>query len=227
MARERHKWSPICDPPRDLSRPVRTDPAGLKGPTRRHAQGPEWRKVARGRYVPSYVDPHLPEQRIVEAAVLLPPHSAMTGWASARLHGATFLDGLLPDGRTQLPVPMAVPPVRNGRPQEGVVYLRSALAPDEIVICQGVPCAIPERAAFDAMRYAPDVREATVRLDMMLAAELTSIKRVRAYIEDKDGWEGVEKVRAALGLATSTAAHPTRSGCETSGSSTRGCPGRW
>lgn len=157
--------------------------------------------VARGWYVPSYVDPHLPEQRIVEAAVLLPPQSAITGWASARLHGATFLDGRMPDGRTELPVPMAVPPPRNGRRRDGVDFLRSRLRPDEVVMRQDVRCTNPERAAFDAMRTASDVREATVSLDMIMAAELTSIRRVRLYVEDKEGWEGVEKARDALDLA--------------------------
>lgn len=201
MSGRRHKWGPICDPPRDLFRPVRIDPSGKNGPTRAQAGGRKWRKVASGWYVPSYVEAHRPEQRIVEAAVLLPPDSAMTGWASARLHGANFLDGLLPDGQTEVPVPMAVPPSRNGRRRDGLRLLRSALNPAEVVICQGVPCTRPERAAFDAMRTAPDLREAVVVLDMMMAAELTSIRRVRAYVEDKDGWEGVEKVRAALDLA--------------------------
>lgn len=201
MAPGRHKWNPICDPPRGVFRPVRIDPAGVTGPTRAQARGREWRQVWPGWYVPSYVDPTVPEQRILEAAVLLPPDSAVTGWASARLHGATFLDGLLPDGQTELPVPMAVPPPRNARRRDSVRLLRSALPPSEIVVCQGVRCTIPERAAFDAMRTAPDVREATVCLDMMMAAELTSTSRVRAYVEDRDGWEGVEQARGALDLA--------------------------
>ena len=135
MGQGRHKWDPICDPPRDLVRPVRIDPAGVTGPTRAQARGREWRQAWPGWYVPSYVDPSGPEQRIVEAAVLLPPDSAMTGWASARMHGATFLDGLLPDGQTQVSVPMAVSPPRNGRRRDEVRFLRSALQPSEIVFC--------------------------------------------------------------------------------------------
>ena len=208
MPVRRHKWDPICDPPRDLVRPVRVDPAGVTGPTRAQARGPEWRKVAHGWYVPSYVDPHRPEQRILEASVLLPPGSAITGWASARMHGATFLDGLLPDGRTEVPVQFAVPPPRNGRGHEGVEHLRSALDPSDIVIVQGVPCTIPERAAFDAMRTAPDVREATVSVDMMMAALLTSIRRVRRYVDARPGWEGVAMARAALDLADEDSRSP-------------------
>ena len=201
MARTRHKWDPICDPPRDLFHPVRIDPAGVTGPTRAQARGPEWRLVARGWYVPSYVDPDLPEQRIVEAAVLLPEGAALTGWASARLQGATFLDGLMPDGRTKMPVPFAVPLAANPRRHDGIEYLRSPLDPSEIVLCQGVPCTGPERAAFDAMRTAPDLREAVVALEMMIAALLTSIRRVRRYVDARAGWRGVERLRTALDLA--------------------------
>lgn len=208
MAAQRHKWHPICEPPRDLVRPVRVDPTGVNGPTRAQAQGPEWRKVAHGWYVPSYVDAHRPEQRIIEASVLLPPGSAITGWASARLHGATFLDGLLPDGRTEIPVQFAVPPRGKVRRHDGIHPVRSALDPSEIVIVQGVPCTIPERAAFDAMRTAPDVREATVSVDMMMAALLTSIRRVRRYVDARPGWESVAMARAALDLADEDSRSP-------------------
>jgi len=201
MARQRHKWNPVCDPPRDLFRPVRVDRAGVTGPTRSQARGPEWRHVARGWYVPSYVDPDLPEQRVVEAAVLLPAGAAMTGWASARMQGATFLDGLLPDGRTQVAVPFAIPMETNPRHRDGVKCLRSPLEPSDITVFQGVPCTIPERAAFDAMRSASDVREAVVALEMMIAALLTSIRRMRRYVDARTGWRGIEKARAALALA--------------------------
>jgi hypothetical protein len=145
---------------------------------------------------------------VLEAPVLLPPDGAVTGWASARLHGATFLDGLLPDGRTELPVLLAVPPWRRPTDRVEVRFLRSALPASEVVIRQAVRCTIPERAAFDAMRTAPDVREATVALDMMMAAELTSVRRVRAYVADKDGWEGVDKTRGALDLANEHSRSP-------------------
>ena len=208
MARHRHKWDPICDPPPGLVRPVRRDPSGVSGPTPGQARGRLWRKTTTGWYVPSYGVPECPEQRVLEASVLLPPDGAVTGWASARMHGATFLDGLLPDGQTELPVPLAVPPWRRPADRVEVRFLRSAFPPSEVVICQGVRCTIPERAAFDAMRAAPGVREATVELDMMMAAELTSIRRVRAYIAAKGGWEGVEKARGALDLANERSRSP-------------------
>lgn len=208
MARQRHKWDPICDPPRGLFHPVRIDATGVTGPTRAQARGPEWRRVGGGWYVPSYVDPDLPEQRVVEAAVRLPRCAAITGWASGRMHGATFLDGLEPDGRTRIPVPVAVPMSSNPRRCDGVVYLRSPLAPSDLTARQRVACTIPERAAFDAMRTAPDVREAGVAMDMFAAAELTSVRRVRGYVDARPGWRGVGLAREALDLADQNSRSP-------------------
>jgi hypothetical protein len=202
----RHKWDPICDPPRGLVRPVRIgDP---DGPTRAQAQGPRWRAVGLGWYVRTEGVPEWPEQRVLEASVLLPPDGAVTGWGSARLSGATFLDGLEPDLLTRMPVPLAVPPGRHPRDRNGVRFLRSPLDEHEIYIRQTVRCVKPERAAFDAMRSARDEREATVALDMMAAAELTSVGRARVYTAARAGWKGVELVRAGLALADEDSRSP-------------------
>lgn len=208
MARARHRWDPICDPPAGLVRPVHTDPTGRTGPTPAQARGPRWRGVGLGWYVPSNGVPDLPEQRVLEAAVLVPANGAVTGWGSARLSGATFLDGFEPDLVTRMPVPLAVPPSCNPRRREGVRFLRSPLALTEIVIRQGVRCVRPERAAFDAMRTAKDEREATVVIDMMAAAEQTSARRVGAYADLRPGWAGAPLVRAALDLAEENSRSP-------------------
>ena len=51
--------------------PIQVDPCGLAGPTRMQVRGGAWRRTSRGMYVPSSVDGHLPEQRIIEAAAVL------------------------------------------------------------------------------------------------------------------------------------------------------------
>ncbi len=84
------------EPPTDLFDPVPIDPSGVGGPTRSQAgragtpRSP-WRRSSKAHYVPTYVDWHLPEQRIVEKAVLLPPGGAVTGWAGLRALGALLL----------------------------------------------------------------------------------------------------------------------------------------
>lgn len=190
---------------------MHTDPAGRKGSTPAEARGPRWRGVGLGWYVPTDDVPDCPEQRVLEAAVLLPPDGAVSGWGSARLNGATFLDGLEPDLVTRIPVPLAVPPWRHPRDRDGVRFLRSPLDPAEMIIRQGVRCVTPERAAFDAMRTAPDAREAAVVVDMMAAAEQTSIRRVRSYSDARAGWLGAPLVRAGLELADEKSRSPNES----------------
>jgi hypothetical protein len=44
--------------------------------------------------VPASVDGTLPEQRILEQSMRLRSGGAVTGWASCRMHGGAFFDGL-------------------------------------------------------------------------------------------------------------------------------------
>jgi hypothetical protein len=72
----------------------------------------------------------------------------------------------------------------------------------------GVPCTVALRATFDAMRYARHVREAVVALDMVAAAELTSVSRVSTYVERHPAWTGVQQCRDALPLADELSRSP-------------------
>ncbi|MGZ5418650.1 MAG: hypothetical protein ACXWDI_15890, partial [Nocardioides sp.] len=162
--------------------------------------GSRWRRSSPGHYVPAGVSDDLPEQRILEMSLLLSGTGAVTGWAALRLHRSTFHDGLVRDGRTRLPVPLIDPHTRR-RPRDGVRWLQDRLTEDEVVIRQGVRVTSPERATFDAMRLVDDVREAVVALDMAVAAELTSVRRMRAYVTRHPGWVGVPQAREALDLA--------------------------
>ncbi len=181
--------------------PVRVDPAGVAGPTRGQAQGPGWRQSSRGFHVPAWVDPSAPAQRAAEAAVRLPVGGALTGWASLFVQGATYLDGLAPDGRTRLPVPLALGRRGNIRGSPDVLLLRDPLSADEVVVVRGLPCTIPERAVFDEMRLAGELTEAVVAVDMAALAELTSVLRVRAYAAAHAGRRGLPLVHAGLDLA--------------------------
>ncbi len=152
--------------------------------------------------MPAHVDPNLPEQRVAEQAVRLPRGGAVTGWAAGLLLGATYLDGLAPDGVTQLPVPLAIGTAGNVRRDRGAVLLRDRLPLAEVTTVRGLPCTIPERAAFDGMRVAADLTEAVVLMDMFAAGKVTSLDRMTAYVERLTGWKGVRRVRAALNLAS-------------------------
>jgi hypothetical protein len=72
----------------------------------------------------------------------------------------------------------------------------------------GIACTTVRRALFDAMRSAPDLREAVVAMDMVAAAELTSIRRVSDFCLTRARWNGVPQVRAALALASEDSLSP-------------------
>jgi hypothetical protein len=59
---------------------------------------------------------------------------------------------------------------------------RVAIDDAEVVIRYGVRCAAPERALFDAVRWAPTLDERVVAIDMAAAAGLTSPRRLTAYV---------------------------------------------
>lgn len=157
-----------------------------------------WRRTATNLYVPAGIDNGLPEQRIMEEAARLPDDGAVTGWAALLLHGGNFFDGLDRDGRTPLPVQLALPMARNLRPKPGVVLLRSPLPQDEIVVRHGIPCARPGRALFDLMAISRDFREAAVHASVACSAALLSIDEFRTYVRSRRCIAGIEKVRRSL-----------------------------
>lgn len=187
---------------------MRVDPLGIGGPTRGQAAGPHWRRTSHGLYVPAEVDGSGPEQRILEQATRLPADGAVTGWAACRLHGANFFDGLFPDGRTPMPVPLVAGPRSRIRRDDSVTVSYERLDVVDRVTRYGIACATVRRGLFDAMRRADSVREAVVAMDMMAAAELTTIRRMREYCATRPGWSGVRQVRAALDLASEDSRSP-------------------
>ena len=204
----RHRWNPVCAAPTGLVVPVHVDPSGRTGPTRGQARGPRWRYTSPGLVVPAHVTDDLPEQRILEQAARLPAGTAVTGWASCRLWRAAFFDGLDRDGVTRLPVPLALGATAQIRPAPGVVLHRDRLTVAEIAQIAGIPCTQRLRATFDAMRFAEDLREAVVALDMMAAARQVSIRQMRGYVLAHPGWTGVGQARSALVLASEHSRSP-------------------
>jgi hypothetical protein len=180
--------------------PVRTDPTGRSGPTRSQASGPHWRRTSQGHYVPARVDSTVPEQRIVEAAALLPGFGAVTGWASLRWQGGAWFGGLTGGGRVELPVDLAISSadIRN---QPGSRVSAEGLPPHEIVVVDGMRVTTAVRSAFFAMRHAGQLREAVAVLDLAAYSDLVSLDEMAAYAGEHPAWTGVPQVRDALALA--------------------------
>ena len=192
--------------PGRLVRPVPVDPTGAQGPTRGQAAGPRWRRTSHGLIVPSQTSTDLVEQRILEQSMRLPAYGAVTGWAALRLVGAGLVDGLAPDGRSPLPVPLIVGPHGRLRPTPGALPVHCALPATERAVRHGVPCVVAERAAYDATWLAEDLREAVVAVDMAMAAGLVTLPQMWAYADSRrprSGW-----VERALSLASPRSRSP-------------------
>ena len=181
----RHRWHPVAQPPEGLIAPSRLDATGDSGPTKKQAESPYWIRTSHGLYVPSHAPRHLAEQRILEQAARLPSHGAVTGWAACRLWGANFFDGLGRDGSTLLRVPLNVGPQGHLASSPWSYPVHHTLLPQDRAWRYGIPTVSPERAAYDAIRFARDTRSRLVAADMVAAGEVTSLALVAAYAAEQ------------------------------------------
>lgn len=197
-----------CAPAFGLVRPVRASP---DGPTRNQLRGKAWRKVTHGLYVPASADRARVEQRIVEEAGRLQGGGAVTAWAALRLHRGGFFDGLEPDGRTEIPVPLALGTTYNLTKSPAVLLFRERIEATDVTSVGEVPVTVECRAVFDEMRRRGDLREAVVAMDMAAKAEIASIREVREYAVAHPGFRRSAIVRRALDLAVESSRSPMES----------------
>ena len=196
-----HFEPPEFDPARPgLVAPVRLDPTGLTGPTRGQAKGSRWRRTSHGLYVPSHVDAAPVDQRILEAAAVLPAYGGVTGWAALRWAGGVWFDGLSHGGRAQLPVVVATSHC-DVRHQPGIWDSSEGLDPGDLTELDGLRVTTAVRSVCFEMRYAATVRLAVVALDMAAYSDLVSIDEMRAYALTHSAWTGIPQCREAIDLA--------------------------
>lgn len=191
-----------------LHRPVRLDPAGETGPTRADVRAGRWERVWRGWFVPAGTDRTQPDQRVLEAAVLLPASrsAGLTGWAGLRWQGARWLDGVGRGGRL-LDVDLVSTAV-GVRPRPGIALSEERLTPTDVVVVDGVPVTTAARSVCFALRYHEDEREAAVLGDVAIAAGLCSVDDVVAYADTIPGWTGIPTARRRLRLLADGSASP-------------------
>ncbi|WP_134739934.1 hypothetical protein [Nocardioides sp. 503] len=189
--------------------PVPVDPRGLAGPTPNEARGPRWRRTGPNLFVPASVGADLPEQRIVEAAQLIPGYGGVTGWAALCWMGGRWFrgDDLWRDG-SPASRDVAVATMLHARRQPGVFISEERLNVREILVHDGVPLTVAARSVCFEARYAPDLRAAVRALDMAAYDDLVSLEECAAYLPHLNGWTGVPQCRAALALAEENAWSP-------------------
>jgi hypothetical protein len=191
--------------------PLPCDPTGVMGPTEKQARGPHWRRSSRGLYVPEYVDSSVVEQRIVEAAARLPLEGSVTGWASLRWRGAEWFTGLDRDGRTPLPVPLAIP-TGDIRPQPGIAISEEGMRLRDAELFDGIWLTSACRSVLFEVRHARTVETAVEVLDMAAYSDLVSIAEMAAHAAAAGPVTGIIQARKALALAEENSWSPRETG---------------
>lgn len=185
--------------------PVRVDPRGVDGPTKRQAAGPDWRRTSRGLYVPAHVEP-TGLQRTVEAGALVPRFSGITGWAALGWWGATWFGGTAGDGSLR-PVTISAPRHRI-RPQPGIHVTEERFRHQDTSEVDGVVVANQARAVCFEMRYARGLRAAVRALDMAAFNDVVSIEESHEFAEGHPSYTGIGQCRDAHALAEENAWSP-------------------
>lgn len=198
-------WWQLARP--GLTMPVRVDPSGASGPTPGQARGPRWRSTSRGLFVPETVDRDLVDQRIVEAAAVLPPGTGVTGWAGLHWGGGRWFDGLATNGLDRLPVTLATGDSTIGA-QSGFEISEEQLRPFDLMTLDGMALTTHVRSVTYLMRHARSLREAVVALDMAAYGDLVSIDEVAAYNQTLWTWTGIPQARQATAYADENAWSP-------------------
>lgn len=143
--------------------------------------------------VPADVDPEPVEQRIVEASADLPPYGGVTGWA-----GLSWMEGRWFDGSDGRPVALAIGG-GNLRPDPRRVLSKERLAPDELIVHDGLSLTHPVRSVCFEMRCAQSVQAAVLTLEMAAYSDLVSVQECREYVDAHlAGWTGVQRCRDAF-----------------------------
>ncbi|MFC4787355.1 hypothetical protein ACT8ZV_22955 [Nocardioides sp. MAHUQ-72] len=192
-----------------LVAPVRVDPSGAAGPSPTQVGAERWRRSSRGLYVPGHLDPALPEQRIVEAAALLPAYGGVTGWAALRWAGGRWFGGLAEGGHALRPVTLAIG--GNVRSRPGVQICEEGLDPRDLTEIDGLRITTLVRAVCFEVRYARDVRRGVLALDMAAHDDLVSVDEAAEYAATLGTWTGIPCCREALGLASENSWSPQES----------------
>jgi hypothetical protein len=199
-------WPPRFSPGRPhLFRPMRADPSGVVGPTPRAVRGSSYRRTSHGLYLPASIPDSAPEQRIVEAASVLPGFGGVTGWAALRWSGACWIDGTSRHGR--LPVDLATG-YADIRSQPGIEVSQERLGPEELETRDGLPVVSLVRSLYFAMRYAENLRQAVRLADMTAYADVVALREITSYAAAHPGWTGAPQAREALMLADENAWSP-------------------
>jgi hypothetical protein len=120
--------------------------------------------------------------------------------------GATWFEGQGRDG--PLPVPVALGDHRQVRPRPGVVLSEDWLFDDDVVMVDGLPVTVPERAVTYEVRRSRILPRAVRIIDMAAFDDLVDIEGLTVYTERLVARGGIRLLKRALDLANENAWSP-------------------
>lgn len=173
--------------------------------TRGQLESQAWRPVLRGVYADATVE--VTHGLYVAAArLLMPKQAAIAGRSAAWVYGAD--DVISVDD----PVEVVVPILHRFGPVAGIDVRTVADLPAAAVRgWKGGQITTPVRTAADIARWAPNVVEAVVRLDILMARGVLRPGRVDDCAARVAGGRGSRQARRALELADSRSESPQES----------------
>jgi hypothetical protein len=145
------------------------------------------------------------EQRIAEAAAVLPAYGAVTGWAGLRWLGGRWFDGT--DSRGLLPVTLALMD-SSIRPQPGIEISEERLDPSQIHPHAGIRVTDATYAVLFEIRHASTDLMGVVAADMAAYSDLVSRAELAALVGECSGWDGIGRGRTVVELMSENAWSP-------------------
>jgi hypothetical protein len=188
-----------------------------RGVSRRAIAGGSYERSSRGYHrrtaissSVSSADPPTSTQRILDATAVLPPGALLGGWAAAYVHGVDTIDGRDHLTLAPLPVPILLPPGSRRRSTPALSYRQSARPPRGEMLHE-LPVTTLWRTVFDLARWAPDVTEAVVAVDAVLASRLVTRQGLDRSIATAPSRRGIAQVRTAVTLSRAGVGSPWES----------------
>jgi hypothetical protein len=185
-----------ADLPAGLAWPVRVDPLGRAGPTRVEARSRRWRRCSQGLYVPARAEQNV-EQRIVEAAALLPVYGGVTGWAALRWLGGVWFNGTA--GGRSLDRPVALVLMDSSiRARPGIAISEERVGPEQLMSHAGITVTTGAYALLWEVRHVRSLSEAVQAADMAAFSDLVSRAELALLVAASRGWTGIARGRAVV-----------------------------
>lgn len=180
-----------------LWRPMRLDPGGLTGPTPKAARGGCYRRTSRGLYLPVDVDANDPDQRVVEAAAVLPAYGGVTGWAGLRWAGGTWFSGEARQVRVPVVLVTGSDDVRG---QAGIDVSHERLDPRDLTEVDGLRTTSSAWSLCFEIRHVATLEDAVVAAEMAAYDDLVSTGEAVAALAGHRPKAGIVQARRALQL---------------------------